>query len=79
MTKYYKTIVTITILSEEVPPEWNNLKDIDYLIDQGHCSGMVEATSETEVTAKEMAQLLMEQNTDTEFFNLDEEGNKLNS
>jgi hypothetical protein len=77
MRKFYKTTVVVTVLSENEPPEWDNLQDLHYLIDTGHHSGMVATTEEIEVSAKEMADLLMDQNSDTEFFGLDEDGNDL--
>jgi hypothetical protein len=75
--RYYKTTVVVTVLSEYEPPVWNDLADLNYLITDGHCSGMVATTDEIEVSAKQMAQLLINQNSDPEFFGLDENGNEI--
>lgn len=75
--KYYKTTIVVTVLSEYEPPVWNDLADLYYLITDGHCSGMVATADEIEVSAKQMALCLIEQNSDTEFFGLDEDGNEI--
>ena len=73
--KFFKQVVQVVVLSEDSPAEWDNLKDLDYLITIGNCSGMISTTEEVEVDAKTMASLLIEQATDPEFFGLDEHGN----
>ena len=32
--KFFKTVITVTVLSEDGPPEWNNLHDLHYLVEQ---------------------------------------------
>lgn len=76
--KYYKTVVKITVLSEDEPlKDGISLEEIAYEITDGHCSGDIVIQSRTEVKAREMAKLLMEQGSDPEFFRLDEDGNEL--
>jgi hypothetical protein len=72
--KFYKTIITVEILSEDVPPEWDDLEDIYYLIGQGDCSGMITSDHTFQVDASTIAKALLEQNTDPSFFNLTETG-----
>lgn len=65
MTKYYKTIVTVTVLSaDETPPE--DLDGIAYQIDQGGMSGQVESVT-TEINENEMRDALIAQNSDPSF------------
>jgi hypothetical protein len=75
--KFYKSIIEITVLSEDKPVESLDLLDINYLITFGDCSGKVEIKEEKEVSPQEMARLLIEQSSEPEFFNLDEDGKDL--
>ena len=75
--KFFRTIVTVEVLSEDFPVEFDDLKDLDYLITEGHCSGMVQVMSSELVSGLEMAQLLIKQRSDPEFFRLDIDGNFL--
>lgn len=72
--KFYKTTFILEVLSEDVPPEWDNLNDIYYLISQGHCSGKIISDESKEITAKEVAEALIAQGSDPEFFRLTEDG-----
>lgn len=71
--KFYKTIITIEVLSEK-PYDQTNLSEISYDVAEGACSGMVRVTSKEELTGKQVAEALKEQGSDTEFFLLDENG-----
>ncbi len=78
--KFYRTVYQIEVLSEE---KFDNeggmsLTDIDNAITDGDCSGRVKfIVNNEEKTGKEMAELLKEQGSDPEFFQLDENGNDL--
>lgn len=76
MSKFFKTTITIEILSEQ---KFNNtnLEDIAYAITEGDCSGKVEVTGYQELTSKEAAAALLAQGSDPEFFGLDENGKSL--
>ena len=77
MKKFYRTVFQVEVLSEEKFDEDGslNLTDIEDEITHGHCSGRVTKIIDNEVkTGIEMATLLKEQGSDTEFFNLDENG-----
>lgn len=76
MNKFFKTIITIEILSER---KYNStdLTRINYDITDGDCSGKVEISSYQELTPKEAAKELLAQGSDPEFFNLDKDGNSL--
>jgi len=75
---FYRTIITSEVLSEEPLTGSESLSDIEYLIDVGSCSGKVETTVENEeVDGPRMAQLLQDQESDPDFFGLDETGNDL--
>lgn len=73
--KFYKTVVTVTILSEEPLGRGIELDDIAHQITRGDWSGEVNTGSSREVTARQTAALLAEQGSDPGFFRLDSEGN----
>jgi hypothetical protein len=69
MTKYYKTIIQVEVLSED-PYEYLGLKELQYDITDGGCSGKTTVISSETLTGKQMARALKEQGSDPEFFNL---------
>jgi hypothetical protein len=73
MKKFFKTIITIEVLSEY---KYNNtnLLEINYDIDSGDCSGKVEVTKYEELTPEQMAKAALAQGSDPEFFGLTNEG-----
>lgn len=73
MSKFYKTIVTVEILSDELI-EQPSLADINYQIMEGDWSGQYSVTSSTEITPAEMAQAMIAQGSDPEFFGLNDLG-----
>lgn len=72
--KFHKTVIQVTILSEEPFYEEWDLEDVRRSIEEGECSGKCEEVSREEVDGKTMAKLLLEQGSDPEFFNLTEAG-----
>ena len=72
MPKFYKTIVTVTVLScdEQVDPE-SSLEDINYLISEGGCSGAMEVGDPLELTPEEMAEELVKQDSDPQYFGIE--------
>jgi|WetSurMetagenome_2_1015567.scaffolds.fasta_scaffold789096_1 hypothetical protein len=76
--KFYRTVIQVEILSEEPYSMEKDLVSINYDINEGDCSGDVRALVENqEVDGPQMARLLIAQNSDPEFFNLDSEGKDL--
>ena len=73
---FHKTTVTVTVLSEDGPPEFDDLAELHRLGDSGPCVVDYEVES-VAVTAPEMARLLNESHSTPEFFNLDDKGNDL--
>lgn len=74
--KFYKTTLKIEILSEE-PFEWDSIDSIAYSITEGDCSGNVDHVKSEILTAKKVVQELINQGSDSEFFQLDEDGNDI--
>lgn len=72
MPKFYRTVVTIEVLSEK-PYEFHCVGDIAYDITDGDCSGKIISESSEEVDAPTMAKLLKEHGSDLDF-NLDDDG-----
>lgn len=73
MKKFFKTTITIEILSEK---KYNStdLETIAYDITDGDCSGKIEVTKYEELTPQETAKELLAQGSDPEFFGLNIEG-----
>lgn len=74
---FYKTIISIEVLSEDPLPDQIDLNDIAYGITDGDWSGTVEKSFEKTLTGPETAVALADQGSDPEFFQLDEDGNDI--
>lgn len=73
--KYYKTVITVTVLSEYEPVSTDmGLEDVAYQIVHGDWSGHVQVADGVELTGKEAADALTEQGSDPSFFMLNEDG-----
>lgn len=68
--KYYKQVIQIEVLSEDLPIEWDSLRDIDYEITVGGSSGRIEEISCECVDEETIKQLLIDQCSDPGFFDL---------
>jgi hypothetical protein len=76
--KFHRTVIHVEVLSEEPYTFSGNLSDVARQIYEGDCSGIAR-TIQTEICdGARMAQLLLAQGSDPEFFMLDEEGNDTN-
>ena len=73
--KYFKTTFVIEVLSEDLPIDDDvTLSQLEYLITEGDCSGLIRQTAVVELSAEEVAKELIAQGSDPEFFGLDEDG-----
>lgn len=63
---YYRTVVQIEILSKD-PYEYTNLRNLEYDVTQGDCSGVTKVISSEEVDRESMANLLLSQGSDPSF------------
>lgn len=78
MSKYYRTIIQVEVLSEDSPlTNVDSLHDVASAIDEGDCSGKVKITKVEELTGKQAAKALKAQGSDPEFFMLDDDGNPI--
>lgn len=73
--KFYKTIFTVEVLSEDFPVKDLSLKELAEETVHGDYSAQTEITKTEQLTGKEAADALVAQGSDPEFFMLDEEGN----
>jgi hypothetical protein len=71
--KFYKTTYTIVVLSEEPIPGDIDLKGLDYGTDEGEYVGGNLESKQEEVSASEMARLLVEFGSEPAFFRLYDE------
>lgn len=74
--KFYKTVITVEVLSED-PYQFENLSELAYDVDEGDCSGKTTIEKTEEVDGATMALLLAAQGSDSEFFRIDDEGNDI--
>jgi hypothetical protein len=77
MGKFFKTVITVTVLSADRAVQSVNLTRIAHEIMEGEWSGNVENDGGTELTPKEAAEALIAQGSDPEFFQIDAEGDPL--
>lgn len=75
--KFYKTVITIEVLSEDKIPAWMELPDILNECIEGSFSKRELGEKETELNGKQAAKALSKQGSDSSFFRLDEKGNDL--
>ena len=76
--KFYKTIITIEVLTETPIMYSMSMADISREIEGGDFSGKYETIIENEVVDGKIAsEILLEHGSDTEFFLLDEDGNDI--
>lgn len=76
MRKFYRTLITLEVLSEyePVPEDWS-LEMIAYEITDGGASGQVKKHDHEELTPQGMAEFAIAQGSDPSFFGLDSKGN----
>lgn len=72
--KFYKTIIQVEVLSEDPLENTDDLAHIHYLITGGDCSGVIKTVSINELDGSAAAKALLEQGSDTEFFQLTADG-----
>lgn len=77
--KFYKSTITVTILSEEPIPNDYSLANIAYSFTDGDNSGEWELTKVQELTGKQAAKALVAQGSDPGFFGLNDDGTEANS
>lgn len=71
MKKFYKTNIMITVLSEDFPVSpHTTIETVVSEIVNGDWSGQVEVVETSELSEQEMAQALLDQGSDPEFFGI---------
>ena len=75
--KFYKSVFTLTVLSEEPLSGNEGMQTLTDFIFNGDGSGEIECKSITEVNGKDMAKLLRGQGSDPEFFMIDLNGDDI--
>jgi hypothetical protein len=71
---FYRTTISIDVLSEEPLPDGLSLTEIDYAITDGPCVGGAMRAEQRIVTAREAADALHEFGSDPSFFQLTDDG-----
>jgi hypothetical protein len=75
--KFYRTVITVEVLSEE-PYNPDSLSQMaEDCFGGGDCSGKWSITAQQTVDGPQMAQMLKAQGSDPEFFQLAEDGKDL--
>jgi hypothetical protein len=75
--KFYRTKVTVEVLSEDPIATDASLYSICEAITTGGCSGVVNISEPGVLNGKEAAVALLKQGSDPEFFRIDEQGKDL--
>lgn len=73
--KFYRTVFTVEVLSEEPFGDGVDLVDLKYMINEGDCSGCIRQSDPEELDGLRAARALEKQHSDPGFFRLDEDGN----
>ena len=68
--KFYKTNITVEVLSDSALSESLTLAEIHDAITTGDCSGQITAWSHIGLTEKQVAKALLAQGSDPGFFGL---------
>lgn len=76
--KFFKTVITIEVLSENEIPPWMEVSNIIYECNNGDFSMRQLPDKTTELNGEQAAKELKKQHSGPEFFSLDEKGNDLN-
>ena len=71
-TVLYKTIIQVEVLSD-VPFEWDTLKSVDYAINEGGCSGLVEEIGTERLNRAQAIKECEKHDTDPGFFLIKED------
>lgn len=77
--KFYKTVIQITVLSEEPIPEELEVSDVIREMTDGGYSGFVHTISTEQLDGKGAALALSAQGSDPEFFQIDIDGNEVDA
>lgn len=72
--KYYRTRITVSVLSEKPQAADLPLEDVAYMINEGDCVGQVTQSESKEMTAKNMARSLYRYGSEPGFFRLNDDG-----
>jgi len=74
--KFYKTVITVEVLSEG-PYEFVSLRQVVDDITDGDCSGKIEDGESVELSREDFVAACEAQGSDPEFFSLDADGNDI--
>lgn len=74
--KFYKTLIVLEILSEDMIPDDITIGDIIRECHDGAYSGVTISTDVKFLNGKQMANALLKQGSDPSFFNLTKDGKK---
>jgi hypothetical protein len=72
--KFYRTVLTVEVLSEEPLGDVFGLEDLASRVSTGDCSGDYKVSTEEILNGPAMAKALIAQHSDPEFFGLTEDG-----
>ena len=75
--KFFKTVFTVEVLTEDEPMPGCDLDALNYEITEGHASGRITREDPVELTAADAARRLIVHGSDPEFFRLSDDGRVL--
>jgi hypothetical protein len=77
MSKFHRTVIEVVVLSETPLDGCEDLGAINDAITTGDCVGTVKTKSQTELTGRKTADALYAAGSEPGFFQLDDDGNKI--
>jgi hypothetical protein len=72
--KFYKNVVTITVITEDAPLDQMSLAAVEYEISEGDCVGGPLDIKSTAMGGKRTANMLYDFGSEPDFFHLDDNG-----
>jgi hypothetical protein len=76
--KLYRNVYVVEILSEEPLPDGMSLEQLEYEMNDGDCSGVIDHKHvNQEVTGRKAAKMVIAQGSDPLFFQMNEFGNEV--
>lgn len=72
---FFRTVVLVTVLSEDHEPEFDDLGELARMIEQGPLVGDMTVVEPRKLSGREMADALYAARSEPGFFGLDDEGN----
>jgi hypothetical protein len=75
--KFFRQTIIVTIVSEDAPLEWDDLRDVAFAMNAGDSVGQANETTCESLTPEEAAKALLEVGSEPVYFRLSDSGEEL--